>query len=69
MPNSKFKALLKFLRHLEIPEALNLFKSGNVKYDSPDIFNHMLRELSNSIETDMATHLNHGYSSKVHVWE
>ena len=57
IPNSKFKTLLKCLRHLEIPEALNLFKSGNVKYDSPDIFNQMLRELSNRIETDLATQL------------
>ena len=34
IPNSKFKTLLKFLRHLEIPEPFNFFKSGNVKYDS-----------------------------------
>jgi hypothetical protein len=57
IPNSKFKALLKFLRHLEIPEALYLFKSGNVKYDSPDIFNQMLRALSNTIESNLTAQL------------
>ena len=57
LPNSKFKALLEFLRHLEIPKALNLFKSGNVKYDSADIFNQILRELSNTIEADLTTQL------------
>jgi hypothetical protein len=34
-----------------------LFKSGNVKYDSPDIFNQMLKALSNTIESDLTAQL------------
>lgn len=33
VPNAKYKELLAFLRFLEVPEALHLCKSGNVRYD------------------------------------